>query len=136
MARPLDQLIYLASTRDYNSGIYYHDGLAASFSAEVACEAIAGCHREAFRQLLYSPIESLVEQLEGYMETLHTDPVAFIAAWKELQPYRVAIPVDTDPIAVGFLLSNLKIALAILEQRHLPRPTPLPDAWQHPLPAR
>ena len=33
--RSLDRLIYLASTRDYNTGIYYHDGLAASFGQEL-----------------------------------------------------------------------------------------------------
>jgi len=35
--RALDRFIYLASTRDYNTGMYFHDGLAARFSAEVAC---------------------------------------------------------------------------------------------------
>ncbi len=48
----LDRLIYLASMRDYNTGLYYHDGLAARFSQEVACEALADCHREVFRQLV------------------------------------------------------------------------------------
>jgi len=32
----LDRLIYLASMRDYNTGLYVHQGLAARFSAEVA----------------------------------------------------------------------------------------------------
>ena len=50
--RPLDRLIYLASTRDYNTGFYYHDGLASRFSQEVVCEALADCHRQAFRELL------------------------------------------------------------------------------------
>ena len=43
----LDRMIYLASMRDYNTGLYEHQGLAARFSAEVACEALADCHREA-----------------------------------------------------------------------------------------
>ncbi len=32
----LARLIYLASTRDYNTGKYHHDGLAARFQAEIA----------------------------------------------------------------------------------------------------
>ena len=52
LPQSLDRLIYLASMRDYNTGLYYHDGLAARFSQEVACEALADCHREVFRQLV------------------------------------------------------------------------------------
>lgn len=117
MPRPLDRLIYLGSMRDYNTGVYYHDGLAARFSQEVACEALAGCHREAFRELICSSIENLVGQLAAYRESSHSDPAAFVAVWKGLEPYRVAVPVETDSLSVDFLLSNLKIALAILESR-------------------
>jgi len=36
----LGRLIYLASTRDYNTGNYYHEGLANRFRAEVARKAL------------------------------------------------------------------------------------------------
>src|ERR1700719_4549280 len=87
ISRPLDRLIYLASTRDYNTGLYYHDGLAARFSEEVACEALADCHREAFRELTSSPLKELVSQLGGYIDSTHTEPQDFIATWKKLEPY-------------------------------------------------
>src|ERR1700680_1871503 len=119
--RPLDRLIYLASTRDYNTGLYYHDGLAARFSVEVACEALADCHREAFHELTSSSLEDLVFQMEGYMASTHTSGCEFIAAWRKLERYRVAIPVGTDPLSAEFLFSNLKVALAILGAR--PRPS-------------
>src|SRR5271167_4650309 len=90
--RPLDRLIYLASMRDYNTGLYYHDGLAARFSQEVACEALADSHREVFRELLLSPLRELAAQLKAYMISTRTEPIDFIRAWKDLQPYRVAIP--------------------------------------------
>ena len=53
--RPLDRLIYLASTRDYNTGFYYHDGLASRYPQDVVCEALADCHQHAFQELLSSP---------------------------------------------------------------------------------
>jgi len=115
--RALDRFIYLASTRDYNTGMYFHDGLAARFSAEVACEALADCHQEAYRQLLLCPVRELVSQMEAYIQSSHTRPRDFIAAWRELEPYRVAIPVRTDPFSAEFLFSNFRIALAILEER-------------------
>ena len=115
MPVPLERMIYLGSTRDYNTGLYYHDGLASRFSDEVACEALANCHHEAYRQLLSSSVEDLVSQLDCYIRATHTAPRDFIAAWKSLQPYRVAVPAATDPLAAEFLCANVRIALAIWE---------------------
>jgi hypothetical protein len=126
--RALDRLIYLASMRDYNTGLYHHEGLAARYSQEAACEAVADCHREAFRELLSSPLEDLVEELETYMISSQTEPADFIRAWRSLEPYRVAVPAGTDSLSVEFLFSNLKVALAILEHQHAPHPKPIPAA--------
>jgi hypothetical protein len=136
LPRPLDRLIYLASMRDYNTGMYYHDGLAARFSQDAACEALAGCHREAFRELVSSSLENLVGQLAAYRDSSHLDPAAFVNVWKGLEPYRVAVPAETDSLAVDFLLSNLKIALAILEAHQTRRSTAGPGASPHPSPVR
>jgi len=118
--RSLDRLIYLASMRDYNTGLYCHDGLAERFSQEAACEALADCHREAFRELLGTPLEELVAQIEAYVRATRTSPFDFITAWKKLEPYRVAVPVQTDSLSSEFLFSNFKVALAILEARLRP----------------
>lgn len=130
---PLGRLIYLASLRDYNSGLYYHDGLASRFSEEAACEALADSHREAYRELLSSSLEDIVAQLEGYMLSTGRDSYEFLSAWKSLRPYQVAIPAETNPLAAEFLFSNLKIALAILESRSRTSPRVEPAASQ-PLP--
>jgi len=115
--RSLDRLIYLASMRDYNTGLYYHDGLASRFTQEVACEALADCHREAFAQLVSCSLRELVGQMEEYIRSTHTTARDFVTAWRKLEPYRVAVPVETDPIAASFLFSSFKIALAVLEAR-------------------
>jgi hypothetical protein len=128
MPAPLERMIYLGSMRDYNTGLYYHDGLASRFSDEVACEALANCHREAYRQLLGSSVEDLVQQMDGYVQSTHSAPRDFIAAWKSLQPYRVAVPTATDPLAVEFLCANVRIALAIWEAHQDSRSRLRPDA--------
>jgi hypothetical protein len=117
ISRPLDRLIYLASMRDYNTGLYYHDGLASRFTQEAACEALADCHAEVFRQLVHCSLEELVRQTEAYMISTHANPAEFLAAWMKLEPYRVAVPVETDLLSVELLFSNLRIALAISEAR-------------------
>jgi hypothetical protein len=132
IARPLDRLIYLASLRDYNTGFYYHEGLAARFSEEAVCEALSDCHREVFRQLLFSPLEDLVAQLEAYVDSTNATPADFIAAWQRLEPYRVSVPAETDSVSAGFFFSNLKVALAILRNRLRAPRLPKPSAWRQP----
>ena len=110
-------MIYLASTRDYNTGMYHHDGLASAFGDAVACEALAICHQEAFEQLVCISLKDLVEQIEAYMISARTAPDEFVAAWKKLEPYRVAVPLETHTVAAEFLFTNFKTALAILEER-------------------
>lgn len=119
--RPLDRFIYLSSMRDYNTGLYHHDGLALRYSREVACEALADCHREVYRQLLSCSLENLVSQMEAYVDSSHTPPADFVSTWRDIEPYRVAIPMDTDSFSVQFLFSNFRIALAIVEEHLAPR---------------
>src|ERR1700741_4690891 len=92
----LDCMIYIASMRDYNTGLYVHQGLAARFSAEVACEALADCHQECFRELVSLGLKYLTEQLNVYMQSTGTGADDFLRTWRELEPYRVAVPVGTD----------------------------------------
>jgi hypothetical protein len=113
----LDRFIYLASTRDYNTGLYHHEGLASRYSPEVTCEALADCHREAYRELLLCPLESLVSQMEVYVDSLRIPPHEFLSTWKRLEPYRVAVPLEPDAFSDQFLFSNFRVALAIVEDR-------------------
>jgi hypothetical protein len=124
MPQPLGRLIYLASTRDYNTGLYYHHGLALRFSEEAACEALADCHREAFEELVAATLEDLVYELEAYLKSTRVAAGDFIVAWKGLEPYRVAVPVGIDSLSSELVFSNLKVALAILEERLMARPKP------------
>ena len=128
----LSRLIYLAATRDYNTGKYYHDGLAIRYSPSVAGQALAACHREAFDRLVELPLEPFVCQLEDYVESNSADREELIAMWRTLEPFRVVIPVSCDPIAAELFCSNLRIALAILDSRaknprkNQPGASPLP----------
>ena len=111
------RLLYLASTRDYNAGRYYHDGLAFRFTNEAAEVALESAHREVFEGLVFSPLEVVVQELEGFINSTHAEPKKVLETWKKLQPYRVVIPQDCDPVASELFFSNIRIALAILEAR-------------------
>src|SRR5258706_15257657 len=114
------RLVYLASSRDCNSGRYYHDGLEFLFSQNVASKAMAMCHREIFDRLVYTSLEELIEELRNYISSTDERPEEFLKSWKQLGSYRVTIPSDCDELEAEVFLSNVKMALAILQTRQKP----------------
>jgi len=113
----LNRLIYLASTRDYNSGRYHHAGLEAHFGFDAVRRALENAHRELFWKLSSTSLKELVSELELYMHSSGEMPDELLHAWRSLQPYRVAIPLDADPLAAHLFLSNLKLGLEVLQNR-------------------
>ena len=114
------RLVYLASSRDCNTGKYYHDGLAFHYSQNVASKAMALCHKEVFDRLVYVSLEELIEELSNYISSTTERPEDFLKSWEHLGSYRVTIPSECDELEADVFLSNLKIALAILRTRQKP----------------
>lgn len=111
------RLVYLAATRDYNTGRYYHDGLAHLYTEEIAGRALEECHSDIFRRLVHSSIEDLLVQIETYVNSGCGQAGEVIDFWEKMEPYRIAIPLASDPLSAQLFNSNLKIALAILRCR-------------------
>ena len=111
------RLVYLASSRDLNTGHYSHDGLAFHFSENVASKAMAACHAEIFDQLVFCSLEELTEELRNYISSTAERPEDFLQSWTHLGSYRVTIPLECDEMAAEIFFSNVKIALAILQRR-------------------
>jgi hypothetical protein len=111
------RLIYLASTRDYNTGTYHHDGLASRFSPETAAKALEITHRQIFLRLSANSLEELVEQLRIYFESSKDGATEILRMWQKLEPYRIAIPVEVNPAVARLFLSNVRLALAIWRSR-------------------
>lgn len=111
------RLIYLASTRDYNNGRYYHAGLAQKFSDRIAALALASCHRDVFRRVLLRPVGDLVGQLETYLSSTRLPVTDVMRAWAQLHPYRLAMPLECGSFAVRFFETNVRAALLILQSR-------------------
>ena len=114
------RLVYLASSRDCNTGKYYHDGLAFHYSQNVASKALALCHKEVFDRLVYVSLEELIEELSNYISSTNERPEDFLRSWEHLGSYRVTIPSECDELEAAVFLSNLKMALAILGTRQKP----------------
>ncbi len=113
----LARLIYLASTRDYNTGQYHHAGLAAQFQEEIAGQALELAHREIFCRIAACSLEELVDQVEIYVNSSRQGREEVLQVWQKLEPYRVALPVDVNIAVAQLFVSNIKLALAILRRR-------------------
>src|SRR6267378_3912300 len=75
------RLVYLASSRDLNTGRYSHDGLAFHFSENVASKAMAACHAEIFDRLVYCSLEELIEELRSYISSTAERPGDVLQSW-------------------------------------------------------
>jgi hypothetical protein len=111
------RLIYLASTRDYNSGRYCHDGLAFRFTEEAAESALAAAHKAVFSNLARSRFQDFVRQFELYLHSESAQATDLLKTWGRLEPYRVLTPSESNPLTTEYFVSNVKIALAILQSR-------------------
>jgi len=121
------KLVYLASTRDYNTGHYAHDGLSFRFSELVAERALAAAHREVFVSLALSPLRVLVGHLEQYIRSGCARPDEVLRTWSSSEAYRILSPAADDPLTVRLFISNVRIALAIVKAawlEHCPPPDP------------
>ncbi len=78
---------------------------------------MAACHTEIFDRLLFCSLEELIVELRKYISTTEIRPGDVLRSWKHLGSYRVTIPSDCDKLAAEIFLSNVKIALEILQTR-------------------
>jgi len=116
----LGRLLYLASTRDYNTGNYHHDGLADRFSVKVARSALEIAHRQTFYKVSALSLENLVRDLAIYLQSSRENPEEFLRTWQRLEPYQIAIPMEVNPTVARHFASNVRLALAVLRFRQEP----------------
>jgi hypothetical protein len=113
----LARLIYLASMRDYNTGTYHHDGLAARYQADIAGKALEAAHRTIFHKIAACSLEQMVEEVAVYMNSSRQSREEVLNVWQKLEPYRIALPVDINPAVARMFISNVRLALAILRHQ-------------------
>src|SRR5260370_2780048 len=78
------RLVYLASSRDCNTGQYFHDGLAFHFSQNVASKAMALCHSELFDRLVYVSLEQFIQEPNNFIFSTDEQPEEVFKTWQHL----------------------------------------------------
>ena len=86
------RLIYLASLRDSNSGIYRHHGLAALFGREESRIALLQHHEAVFQEWLALPLAGKQEDLSEYLTGLEDSRRLVLEHWRKVATYRAYIP--------------------------------------------
>lgn len=113
------RLVYLSSTRDFNSGYYRHDGLAFTFGEDVAHAALSASHITVFERIIEAGLEILVRDLYSYFSSTVSDVAQAISSWKTMQIYRLLTPPDCEGLIKRFFLGNVEVALLITQKQFL-----------------
>jgi hypothetical protein len=116
----LTRMIYLASLRDCNSGLYLHPDLSHQRGLHAVDQAFQLCHEQVFRRLLITRLPEYVHQLQDYMRYTRGEAITMLRTWKSLQAYRATVPVGAQPASAELFVLNLSIALEILSQEISP----------------
>ena len=114
---PLSRLLYLASTRDINTGEYFDDRLANRFAPEIAAEALLHVHREVFEELVFLSLQEILVNVSDYIYNTAGNPTRTLQEWLSNKPYRMLRPRDYDPTAASVLFSQITTALEIIAVR-------------------
>src|SRR5260370_20426654 len=112
----LARVIYLASTRDYNTGTYHHEGLAARFRSEVAAKALEAAHREIFYRIAACSLGELVHELEIYLNSSRQAREDVLHIWQKLEPDPPALPLDVDAAGARPVAPQPRRALGIFHR--------------------
>ena len=89
----LTRMIYLASLRDCNSGMYLHPELSHQRGVQAADRGLRACHEQVFRRLLTTRLPEYVAQLQEYIRYTRSEILTVLKTWRSLQAYRATVPV-------------------------------------------
>jgi hypothetical protein len=110
----LTRMIYLASLRDCNSGMYLHPELSRQRGNQPADAALRACHEQVFRCLLTTRLADYVTQLHEYIRYTRGEIFTVLKTWKSLQAYRATVPVSAMATSMELYFLNVAIALEVV----------------------
>jgi hypothetical protein len=110
----LTRMIYLASLRDCNSGMYLHPELSHQRGVQAADGALRACHEQVFRRLLTTRLTEYVIQLREYIRYTRGEILTVLKTWRSLQAYRATVPISALAASTELYFLNVAIALEVV----------------------
>jgi hypothetical protein len=108
------RLVYFASLRDQNTGLYQHHGFSSLFGHEEAHRALAESHARTFSEWLNFSLERQKEDLDLYLAGLPEDRSTVVSSWLRLKPYQSYAPVAARPGEMQLYITDVEALLEVL----------------------
>ncbi len=108
------RIIYLASLRDSNTGVYTHHGLGQLFGEDETDQTLRASHDQTFAEWLCFTIEQQKQDVEDYLDDVEGDKKAVLANWLRLSPYRNFVPASARDVERKLFNSDLDMILEVL----------------------
>lgn len=112
------KLVYLASLRDANSGLYEHHGLSAVFGDVEAHNALKTSHENVFAAWLLLSLELQRNDLDLYVAEQDSPRVKILETWLRLKPYQNLPPDTARGVERSLFLSDLETLLTLMRHEH------------------
>jgi hypothetical protein len=113
----LTRMIYLASLRDCNSGMYLHPELSHQRGVQAADGALRACHEQVFRRLLTTRLAEYVVQLQEYIRYTRGEIFTVLKTWRSLQAYRATVPMSALATSTELYFLNVAVALEVVSRQ-------------------
>lgn len=112
------RLVYLASLRNANSGVYEHHGLAQIYGPEEADRTLRVSHMQQFSEWLCFGLEQQKEDVAEYMSGLEERISLIIENWIRFSPYRNFIPAEAREAERQLYVADLERVMEALRNEH------------------
>lgn len=109
------RLVYLASLRDANSGIYRHHGLSAAFGREESLSAMRKSHEDTFREWLSLSLPSKSADLVAYFQNVDENPRQVVTYLARATPYLSQLPDAASPAQRRQFKMEMEILLELIK---------------------
>jgi hypothetical protein len=112
------RLVYLASLRDPNTGMYKHWGLAQQYGEAEADQALRESHVQNFATWLAFNLENQKADLDWYLTSVEGDRSRILETWITMRPYANLVPSSTIEVERRLYASDLEALLELLTVFH------------------
>jgi len=110
----VSRLLHVASLRDFATGRYCHDGLAALYSEPVVNEALRLCHEQLFERILETPLQHQEAEIRTCFQGFAAQPPETARCWREHEFYKCLIPSGVPVYLRELFCSNFKVLLDLI----------------------
>jgi hypothetical protein len=123
----LEQLAFLSSLRDPNTGLYEDADFRARFGPQGVDQALRIIHEQVFARWLDYRLEEKAADIELYLAELPADKATVVRVWRHLETYRNFIPELASLSDRQLFVCDVETVLALLDAKTLSKASGGPD---------